>query len=90
MPLQSRAKVHPDGHEYLPIVEFLYRHLLIDALADMKNPVYGNIILLGAVAATGELPINREDFEETISETMPADKVALNLKAYDRGIEMLK
>ncbi|MBU2647487.1 indolepyruvate oxidoreductase subunit beta [bacterium] len=61
-----------------------------EALADMKNPVYGNIMLLGAVAATGELPISRDDFEASISETMTADKVALNLKAFDRGLEMLQ
>ncbi len=61
-----------------------------EAMADMKSACHGNIMLLGAVAATGELPINREDFEATISKTMSADKVTLNLKAYDRGIEMLK
>ena len=55
----------------------------------MKNPVYGNIMLLGAVAATGELPIERDDFEAVISASMPADKVPLNLKAYDRGLKML-
>ena len=60
-----------------------------EALADMKNPVYGNIMLLGAVAATGELPIDRSDFEAIIAETMPAEKVALNLKAYDRGLEIM-
>ena len=60
-----------------------------ESLAMMKNPVYGNIMLLGAVAATGELPIERADFEIIISETMPPDKVALNLRAYDRGLEML-
>ncbi|MBT4263280.1 MAG: indolepyruvate oxidoreductase subunit beta [Deltaproteobacteria bacterium] len=60
-----------------------------EAMADMKNPVYGNIMLLGAVAATGELPIEKDDFEAVISATMPADKVSLNLKAYDRGLKML-
>ena len=60
-----------------------------EAMADMKNPVYGNIMLLGAVAATGELPIERDDFEAVISASMPADKVPLNLKAYDRGLKML-
>lgn len=61
-----------------------------EAMAEMKKPVYGNIMLLGAVAATGELPIERDDFEATISEIMPKHIVALNLKAYDRGLEMLQ
>lgn len=60
-----------------------------EALADMKNPVYGNIMLLGAVAATGELPVDRNGFEAVIARTMSQEKVALNLRAYDRGIELL-
>jgi len=61
-----------------------------EAMSQMKNPIFGNIMLLGALAATNELPLSREDFENVISETMTADNVALNLTAYDKGMEMLK
>jgi indolepyruvate ferredoxin oxidoreductase beta subunit len=61
-----------------------------EAMSQMKNPIFGNIMLLGALAATNELPLSREDFENVISETMTADNVALNLIAYDKGMEMLK
>jgi indolepyruvate ferredoxin oxidoreductase, beta subunit len=60
-----------------------------EALARMENPVFGNIMLLGALAGTGELPLLRADFEAVIAETMPPEKVIVNLAAYDRGIEML-
>lgn len=60
-----------------------------EAMAKMKNPIFGNIMLLGALAGTNELPLTRDGFEATISESMPADKVRINMDAYDSGLEML-
>jgi len=60
-----------------------------EAMTQMKNPIFGNIMLLGALAGTNELPLNRDDFEAVISETMTAANVQLNLTAYDKGLEML-
>ncbi|NQU62851.1 MAG: indolepyruvate oxidoreductase subunit beta [SAR324 cluster bacterium] len=60
-----------------------------EAMTQMKNPIFGNIMLLGALAGTNELPLNRKDFEAVISETMTAANVQLNLTAYDKGLAML-
>ncbi|MBT7154586.1 MAG: indolepyruvate ferredoxin oxidoreductase [Deltaproteobacteria bacterium] len=60
-----------------------------EAMTQMKNPIFGNIMLLGALAATNELPLNRDDFEAVISETMTAANIQLNLTAYDKGSAML-
>jgi len=56
----------------------------------MGNPIYGNIIMLGALAGTGAIPMSREDFEEVIQESFPEDKLDMNLKAYDLGAELVK
>ncbi len=56
---------------------------------DLGNPIYGNIMMIGALASTRELPLEREDFEAVISATMPPDKVEVNLRAYDMGSEMV-
>ena len=56
---------------------------------EMGNPIFGNIMMIGAAAGVGVLPLDREDFETVISETMPADKLELNLKAYDLGSQMI-
>jgi len=56
---------------------------------EMGNPIFGNIMMIGAAAGVGVLPLDREDFETVISETMPADKLELNLKAYDLGCQMI-
>ena len=55
----------------------------------MKNPIFGNILLVGALAATAVLPLNKDDFETTITQTMPADKVQLNMQAFEMGGKMI-
>lgn len=56
----------------------------------LGNPVLSNIVMIGALAKTGLLPINRRMFEKEIKKTLAADKCAVNLKAYDAGGEMIK
>ena len=61
-----------------------------DAAMKMGNPIYGNIMMIGALAGIGELPLDRQDFKQVISRSMPADKVKDNLRAYDMGIDMTR
>ncbi len=61
-----------------------------DAAIKMGNPIFGNIMLVGALAGTNVLPLDREGFEKVISETMPPDKVESNLSAYDAGVDMVR
>jgi indolepyruvate ferredoxin oxidoreductase beta subunit len=56
----------------------------------LGNPVLSNIVMIGALAKTGLLPIDRRMFEKEIKKTLAADKCAVNLKAYDAGGEMIK
>ncbi len=60
-----------------------------EALKHMKNPIFGNIMLVGALAKTSVLPITREDFETIISQNMSTDKIEINMKAYDMGMNMV-
>jgi indolepyruvate ferredoxin oxidoreductase beta subunit len=55
----------------------------------MGNPILGNIIMLGAVAGIGELPVGQDGFKEVISESIPEDKMDINLKAFYMGISMI-
>jgi indolepyruvate ferredoxin oxidoreductase beta subunit len=64
----------------------------LDATAkamELGNPILGNIIMIGAAAGIGALPIGREDFAAAISATLSADKLEVNLKAYDLGFDMV-
>jgi len=53
--------------------------------ARLGNPIYSNVIMVGALSATNELPITREAFETVIRQRMPEDKVGLNLEAFEIG-----
>ena len=61
-----------------------------DAALKMGNPIYGNIMMIGALSATGDLPMEREDFRTVISKAMAADKTEANLTAYDMGAQMIR
>lgn len=64
----------------------------IDATAkamEMGNPIFGNIMMIGAAAALNLLPLDRKDFESVISTMLPSDKIANNLSAYDFGRQMV-
>ncbi len=61
-----------------------------DEAMKMKNPILGNIIMLGALAATKVLPLDKDDFKEVISRSMSKDKININLKAYELGEQMVK
>ncbi len=56
----------------------------------MGNPIFGNILMIGALAAIEVLPLTREDFETVLSEDMTPEKVAKNLAAFDLGVEKVR
>jgi indolepyruvate ferredoxin oxidoreductase, beta subunit len=60
-----------------------------DTALKMGAPILGNIIMIGALSALNELPLDRKDFEQAIAATFSAEKVAANLEAFDKGIEMM-
>jgi indolepyruvate ferredoxin oxidoreductase beta subunit len=60
-----------------------------DEAVKLGLPVLGNIILIGALAGLGVLPVAREDFVGAVSTVMPAARVALNLDAFDIGFKMV-
>ena len=57
---------------------------------ELGNPILGNIMMIGAAAGIGALPLDRKDFEAAIAENLSADKQELNLKAYDLGVGMVQ
>ncbi|MBN1532837.1 MAG: indolepyruvate oxidoreductase subunit beta, partial [Spirochaetes bacterium] len=55
----------------------------------LGSPILGNVIMIGALSAMDVLPFGREDFQAVIAENLSADKVDINMKAFDRGAELL-
>jgi len=56
-----------------------------DEAIGLGNPILGNIVMIGAVAGLGVLPIDRGIFETVIREGMPASRVEANLRAFAIG-----
>jgi len=50
------------------------------------NPVLGNVIMAGALAGTGELPLERDIFHAILATKFSGDKLKMNLEAYDFGV----
>ena len=68
------------------------RSWLIDATSaavELGNPILSNIIMIGALAKTALLPIDRRAFEKEIAKDMAADKCKINLQAFDAGAGMI-
>jgi len=60
-----------------------------DEAVKLGNPILGNVLLVGALAGVGDLPLDREGFREVMARTMPPEKVALNVTAFDKGLAMI-
>jgi len=52
--------------------------------------VITNIVMLGALVATKQLPIRKEDIQEEIKATLRPSTHELNLKALDMGLNVIK
>lgn len=61
-----------------------------EAATRLGNPIFGNVMLVGALAQIGNLPLDRDVFESVLRARMPENKVAVNLNAFDIGKQLIK
>ena len=57
---------------------------------EMGDPIFSNMVMIGALSVLDLLPLNRPGFQEVIEDLLPAKKLAANLDAFDRGKEAIK
>ena len=57
---------------------------------EMGDPIFSNIVMLGALSAIDVLPINRQEFETVIRELLSSRTLDENLKAFDKGSEAVE
>ena len=60
-----------------------------DVAMRLGNQIFGNIIAVGALSATGVLPLDREIFRKVLLKKMAAEKVEQNITAFDIGVSMI-
>lgn len=72
---------------------FTEKLIVIDALElarEAGSAITRNIVLLGALMATGRLPIKNETLKDTIRELVRPAYLEMNLKAFNLGYEAAK
>lgn len=52
---------------------------------ELGDPIFSNIVMLGALSALDLLPLHRQGFQNVIQEMLPSHKLQLNMEAFDRG-----
>ncbi|HPI93956.1 MAG TPA: indolepyruvate oxidoreductase subunit beta [Deltaproteobacteria bacterium] len=85
---------YPDMDEIRATIEGLTsRSFMIPATGEalkLGNPVFQNVIMIGAVGGMDVLPITGEDFRAELGRKMSKDKAAVNLKAYEIGKSLVR
>jgi indolepyruvate ferredoxin oxidoreductase beta subunit len=61
-----------------------------DIALDMGASILANIVLAGALVGTGALPLAAEEFERELQESLPGDRLDLNIEAFRRGLAEVK
>jgi len=52
---------------------------------ELGDPIFSNIVMLGALSALDLLPLSREGFQNAIRELLPSFRLDPNMEAFDRG-----
>ena len=61
-----------------------------DIALDLGASILANIVMVGALVGADVLPLTAEEFELELQESLPADRLDLNLKAFRRGLAEVK
>jgi indolepyruvate ferredoxin oxidoreductase beta subunit len=61
-----------------------------DEAVKLGHAILGNVMMIGAVAGLGVLPFDESDFEKVMAVYVSGPKMAVNLKAFEKGMEMVK
>ncbi|MDY6850833.1 MAG: indolepyruvate oxidoreductase subunit beta [Thermodesulfobacteriota bacterium] len=52
--------------------------------------IMANIVLLGALAATGLIPLDKADLEDALGRVLPPDRLQQNITAFRRGARLIR
>lgn len=90
----SGKAAYPDLAVVLSKIQGLSRKMwslnATEIALQMGDPIFSNMIMLGALSALEVLPLNRPIFERTIGDLFPTERLAVNLEAFDKGREAVR
>ncbi|MCX7982092.1 MAG: indolepyruvate oxidoreductase subunit beta [Syntrophales bacterium] len=84
---------YPNEQEIRTILEkHTSKYWLIKATEEavkLGNPILANVMMVGATCAIGDLPFDRNDFIDAMSQVLSGDKMETNIKAFELGFSLL-
>ncbi len=85
----SGSATYPEISNVIAKIEALsFRAWTVNATEialEMGDPIFSNMVMLGALSAINILPVGRQVFESVIRELLPSNKTEENRKAFERG-----
>ena len=84
---------YPDLDKLITTIQELSaRTVVVNATEEaqkMGNPIFANVILIGALVGSGVLPVDSKSVEPVLQETFPKE-VKANMVAFSRGMELAR
>ena len=85
---------YPDPKQLYAAIDKAAKHSYIvpatEIALELGGAIMANIAILGALAETKALPLEREEVAEEVARTVPAAKKTENLEAFKRGAEAVR
>ncbi len=92
--LAAKNKAYPSMEEIVEKVNSFTKNVAIvetEKLAtEAGNILTRNVVLIGALATSGKLPLKKESLIEALRELVPAKHVETNVRAFSLGYEYAK
>jgi len=94
MDVISGNATYPEVSKVLVKIKELSRRVwalnATEVALEMGDPIFSNMVMLGALCAIEILPIHRQGFEWVIKELLPSRTLDENMKAFDQGREVVQ
>jgi indolepyruvate ferredoxin oxidoreductase beta subunit len=88
------AARYPTVEEIMSVLEELSASAWLinatDIAMELGAPILANIVMVGALVGAGVLPLRPEEVEQEFQESLSAERLEMNLKAFRRGLAEAK
>jgi indolepyruvate ferredoxin oxidoreductase beta subunit len=92
--LAAKNKQYPSMKEIIEKVNSFTKNIVViearRLAEEAGNSLTQNVVLIGALAAIGRLPMSEERLKEALRELIPAKHLDINIKAFGLGYESAK
>ena len=87
----SGHAIYPTIDELLKLIEKLSATVIVIEATDeafkLGNPIFANVILIGALIGSGTLPLDKQSMEPILKDNFPKEFKA-NMAAFNKGIKL--